>query len=105
MYGTLAGQKNEYEILKSLNTARDIASQISVPLSELSHQELHALNTASLSSKFNPILMTKERMEIDSLTGTSIETANKKKKMNRFTVTGVTGLVRSREKIQGQKVY
>lgn len=99
----MAGQKNEYEILKSLNTAREIASQISVPLSELTPQELNALNTASVASKFNPLLMTKERMEIASLSGASPETA--KKKMNRFTVTGATGLVRARENIQGPKVY
>jgi hypothetical protein len=99
----LAGQKNKYEILKSLNTAREIATQISTPLAEISSQELNDLNTASRSSKFTPILMTKERLELKSMVSKSEET--KKKKMHRLTVTGATGLVRSRENIKDKDLF
>ena len=44
------------------------------------------------------MLMTKERLELESMISKTEKT--KKKKMHRLTVTGATGLVRSRENIQ-----
>lgn len=105
MYGTLSGQNGTRQVQQMVEASRHYKSNLSaMPLSELSFKELKELNHGFVTPKFEPILLTKERMEIESLME-NLQEAPRKKKMNRVSVTGASGIVRSRENIKDKRFY